>query len=384
MKKLKKKIFLITSNRSEYGILKNFIKDIKKSNKIKFDIIVTGSHLNRLYGYTINEIIKDENKIFKKIKVNNLNSRFEKPYLQSSKIISRLSSLFSKNRPELILVLGDRYEIFSAVIAGVFNNIPIAHIHGGEITEGSMDEIFRHSITKMSNYHFVATKNSKRRVIQLGESPKNVFFVGSLGVENIKKMKLLNRSELRKRFHISFAEKNIMFSYHPERKIKDISKNLKIIFSTLKLLKNTNIFLSMPNSDEGNLIIFKKLKKILKKNKNFFFIKSMGSKNFLSMVKQMNLIAGNSSSGIIEAPSLKTPTINIGIRQKGRECAKSIFHCEANKKKLLNLIMKILYKKKNSFNYKNPYEKKYSSKNIISILENIKLEENLNKKFHDL
>ena len=160
---MKKKIFLITSNRSEYGILRNFIKDCKQSKKIQLNIIATGSHLNKFFGYTANEILKDNNKIFKKIKIDNLNNKFKKPYEQSAKIISRFSHLFKKNKPDLVLVLGDRYEIFSSVVAAVFNNVPIAHIQGGEITEGSMDEIFRHSITKMSNYHFVATKKSKKK-----------------------------------------------------------------------------------------------------------------------------------------------------------------------------------------------------------------------------
>ncbi len=383
MKKTKT-IFLITSNRSEYGILRNFINDIKKSKKIKLKLVVTGSHLNKIFGYTINEIIKDKNKIFKKIKINNSKIESNKVYSQSSKIISHFSKLFSKFKPELILILGDRYEIFSVAIAAVFNNLRIAHLHGGEITEGSMDEIFRHSITKMSNYHFVATKNSKKRVTQLGENPRNIFFVGSLGVENIKRVHLQNRAKLEKELNINFSKKNIMFSFHPERESRKIKKDLNSIVSALSTLKNTNIFMSMPNSDEGNEIIYKKMSEISKKKNNFFLIKSMGSKNFLSMVYQMNLIVGNSSSGIIEAPSLKTPTINIGERQKGREQAKSVFNCNAKKKEILNLINRVLKKKKNQFNYSNPYEKLNSSKNIIKILENINYKDKLNKKFFNI
>ena len=378
-----KKIFLITSNRSEYGILRNLIYDLKKSKKLKLHLIVTGSHLNKLFGYTKNEIIKDKNKIFKTVKVNKSNGKFEKTYLQSSKIISSFSKLFATHKPDAILILGDRYEIFSVAIAAVFNNVPIAHLHGGEVTEGSMDEIFRHSITKMSNFHFVSTQKSKKRVLQLGENPKNIFHVGSLGVENIRRIKLLSRCELKKDLKINFNKKNILFSYHPDRKTQKIKKNMNNIFSALKLMKNTNIFMSMPNPDEGNFIVYKKIESV-KKLDNFFFIKSMGSKNYLSMIPQMDLIIGNSSSGIIEAPSLKTPSIDIGDRQTGRERAKSVFHCEPQKDKITNLIKKVIKMKKKSFNFLNPYERINVSKNIIKVLENINYKSNLNKKFFNI
>lgn len=379
-----KKIFLITSNRSEYGILRNLIQKSKRSKKLKLNLIVTGAHLNKLFGSTINEIIKDNNKIFHKIKINQSNKKSEKAYLQSSKIISSFSKLFLKYRPDLIMILGDRFEIFSVAIAAVFNNFPIAHLYGGEVTEGSMDEIFRHSITKMSNFHFVSTKKSKNRVRQLGENPEDIFIVGSLGVENIKKMNFKSRSELAKKLKISFEKRNIMLSYHPERKKSKIVSDLRNIFLALKSLKNTNIFMTMPNPDEGNSIIYRRIIENVKKNDNFFFIKSMGSENYLSMISHVDLIIGNSSSGIIEAPSLKTPSIDIGDRQKGRERAKSVFHCKPNKKEILNLINKILRKKSNKLNFKNPYEKSNASKKIIKILENINYKSNLVKKFYNI
>ena len=290
-----KKIFLITSNRSEYGILRNLIQKSKRSKKLKLNLIVTGAHLNKLFGSTINEIIKDNNKIFHKIKINQSNKKSEKAYLQSSKIISSFSKLFLKYRPDLIMILGDRFEIFSVAIAAVFNNFPIAHLYGGEVTEGSMDEIFRHSITKMSNFHFVSTKKSKNRVRQLGENPEDIFIVGSLGVENIKKMNFKSRSELAKKLKISFEKRNIMLSYHPERKKSKIVSDLRNIFLALKSLKNTNIFMTMPNPDEGNSIIYRRIIENVKKNDNFFFIKSMGSENYLSMISHVDLIIGNSS-----------------------------------------------------------------------------------------
>lgn len=383
MKKIKK-VFLVTSNRSEYGIMRNLIKDLKKSKKLKLYLIVTGSHLNNFFGYTIKEIINDKNKIFKKIKINSFENGSEKIFSQSSKIIIKFSNLFLKFKPDLLLILGDRYEIFSVASAAVFNNIPITHLHGGERTEGSMDDIFRNSITKMSNYHFVATKNSKKRVIQLGESPKNTFFVGSLGVENIKKIKQLSKLELKKKLNIKFNKKNIMFSYHPEREVSDTKKNLIATIQALKSLKNTNIFMSMPNPDKGNQIIYRIIKNILNKNKNFYLIKSMGSQNFLSMLKYMDLIAGNSSSGIIEAPSLRIPTLNIGNRQKGREQSNSIYNCQGEKKEIQRFLLKILKKNKKKINFSNPYDKKNTSKNITKVLEKINYSGILNKEFYDL
>ncbi len=379
-----RKIFLITSNRSEYGILRNLIQNFKKSKKLKLKLVVTGAHLSKLFGYTVKEIIKDKNKIFHRIKINQSNLKSEKAYLQSSKIISRFSKLFSKHRPDLILILGDRYEIFSVAIAAVFNNLPIAHLYGGDVTAGSMDEIFRHSITKMSNFHFVSTEKSKKRVRQLGENPKNIFLVGSLGVENIKKIKLLNRSELEKKLNIHFEKKNILLSYHPERESNKIVRDLNNIFLALKSLKQTNIFMTMPNPDEGNFTIYKQIINNVKNRGNFFFIKSMGSENYLSIISHVDLIIGNSSSGIIEAPSLKTPSIDIGNRQKGRERAKSIFNCRPDQKEILNLIDKILRIKKNKINFNNPYEKINVSKNIIKILENINYKKYLEKKFYNI
>ncbi len=383
MKKVKK-IFLVTSNRSEYGIMRNLIKDLKKSKKLKLYLIVTGSHLNNYFGYTIKEIINDKNKIFKRIKINSFENESEKIFFQSSKIITQFSNLFLKFKPDILLILGDRYEIFSVASAAVFNNIPIAHLHGGERTEGSMDDIFRNSITKMSNYHFVATKKSKKRVIQMGESPKNVFYVGGLGVENIKKIKILSKLELKKKLKINFNKKNIMFSLHPEREISDTKKNLIALIQAIKSLKNVNIFMSMPNPDKGSQFIYKMIKNIFDKNKNFYLIKSMGSKNFLSMLKYMDLIVGNSSSGITEAPSIRIPTLNIGNRQKGREQSKSIYNCQGEKKEIQRFLLKILKKNKKKINFSNPYEKKNTSKNIIKVLEKINYTGILNKEFYDL
>lgn len=383
MKKVKK-IFLVTSNRSEYGIMKNLIKDFKKSKKLQLYLIVTGSHLNNYFGYTIKEIINDKNKIFKRIKINSFENGSEKIFFQSSKIITQFSNLFLKYRPDLLLILGDRYEIFSVASAAVFNNIPIAHLHGGERTEGSMDDIFRNSITKMSNYHFVATKNSKKRVIQMGESPKKVFYVGGLGVENIKNIKILSKLQLKKKLNINFNKKNLMFSFHPEREISDTKKNLIATIQALKSLKDVNIFMSMPNPDKGSQFIYKTIKNIFNKNKNFYLIKSMGSQNFLSMLKYMDLIVGNSSSGIAEAPSIRTPTLNIGNRQKGREQSNSIYNCQGEKKEIQESLLKILKKNKKKINFSNPYDKKNTSKNIIKVLEKINYTGILNKEFYDL
>jgi len=384
----KKKICFITSSRADYGLFSDLLK---KCNKIfNTKLIVTGTHLSKDHGYTIREIKKDGNRIFKTVSILKKKSDKEFDTVNSiSSTIKKFNQIFEKNKFDLIIVLGDRYEIFSVASAAKIRRIPMAHIHGGEVTSNAFDESFRHSVTLMSQIHFVAAKKYFNRVMQLGKNPKNIYLVGSLGVSNIKNLQHESKKNLGKRLNIRFSKYNFFLLYHPETLEKNYGiKGFENLIKVLKNLKNVSIFSTFSNSDTGYLQINKKLQK-LKNEKRFYNFKSLSHKNYLSLLKNCDLILGNSSSGIIEAPSLGVPTVNIGNRQHGRIRSNSIIDCDYNIKNIkisinkgLKLSKKIKTKK---IKIINPYDFGNTSNKIISILKMKKTYENLKyKKFYDV
>ena len=384
MKKIKK-ISVITGSRAEYGLLSNLIKSLKKNN-INLKVIVTGTHLSRQHGFTYKEILNDKILISGKVNLKIGSTTPENISEQMGNGFKGFSKLFMKSKPDLIIILGDRYEILMCATVATLFNIPIAHIHGGEITEGAMDNAFRHAITKMSHIHFAATKRSKLRIIQLGENKKFVLHVGSLGVENIKRINLLNKKELENIIKIDLSKQTFLITFHPET-ISQLSFENQInpLLNALKKIENTNFLFTMSNSDLGGDIINKKIKTFVRNNKNSYFYKNLGYLVYLSVLKHCKLVVGNSSSGIIEAPSLKIPSINIGDRQFGREKHHTVFDCANNERMILRLCHKLL---KNEYKSKSktlpPYEKKNTTKNIVNFLEKIDIDKIYLKKFRDI
>lgn len=388
MTKYKKKICFITGSRSEYGLLSNLIKLCKKNKKFTTQVIVTGSHLSKKFGNTIDEIISD--KIYPDYKIN-LKSLFNTKkdiLLFFSKSILYYYKYLINLKPNIIVVLGDRHEIFSAAIVAMFLNIPIAHIHGGELTEGSYDDNIRHSISKLSHFHFVANKIFKKRVVQLGENPKSIFVVGGLGVDNIKNIDFLDKKYLENILKFKFKRFNFLITFHAAT--LSSYNNIQILKNLIKFLDkqiNTNIFFTFPSADVSNLEIIKKLNSFKNKNKNVFIFKSLGQRNYLSLLKNVDLVLGNSSSGISEAPSFKIPTINIGDRQKGRLFSKSIIQSNGSYNDIKRCVKKALsrdFLRKIKYS-RNPYGKGGAAKKILRILSKINLSENIiKKKFNDL
>ncbi len=384
---MKKKVCIITGSRAEYDLLKPIIQKISKEKNFNLTVIATGSHLLKKFGHTYKEIIKDKILIQKKIHILN-NRDDEKSICNSISLgIKRFSSILSKEKYDYIIVLGDRYEILSFVIAASFFNIPIIHFSGGEVTSGTIDDNIRHAITKFSKFHFVSNEVYRKRVIQLGENPKNVFNVGSTSPENIQKEKTLRKSELEKVIDFKFKERNFLITYHPSSYEKDFGlNNLRILLKVLSKFNNFGIIFTMPNSDIKNNDFFSLIKKFVKKNKNSKYFSSLGRRKYFSCIAHSNVIIGNSSSGIIEVPNFKKPTLNLGKRQKGRLLSKSIINCEkVTKKKLLKLIKRSIssnfQKKLKKIN--NPYYKKNTTNNIIKILKNITKQKNKEKIFFD-
>ena len=377
------KIFLVTSTRADFGIFKNLISNLKKTNYFNLKIIATVTHFSKKHGFSFSEIKNQKIEIYKKIVITN-NASLPKSLLNDMSILSKsISFLIKKDKPDLFIVLGDRYEIFAVVLSAYLNKVPIAHIHGGEVTQGSLDDGFRHCISKMSNLHFVSHNAYKKRLIQMGENPKTVYNVGSLGVENIYKTKLLSKEELEKSLKINLKKNILLVCLQPE-----ITKQLTInlvneTLSALKFYNDKSIIFTMPGADLYNDIIFKKIFKFSKINSNCILFKTLGSQKFLSFLKIVDVIIGNSSSGILEMPTFRKPTINIGDRQKGRVKSNSIIDV-SSKKYLIKRKIDFIYSKKfKSKNIINPYKKLNTSKKIISIIKNINLEKYKNKKFYD-
>ena len=384
---MKRKICIITTTRADYGILSSFIKKVYNDKDLKLQLIVSGSHLSNEFGQTY-KIIEQDFKIDKKLYLN-LKDDSKLGILNSmSEAINLFGKAFEQLNPDIIVVLGDRYEIFCAVSSALVYRIPVAHIHGGELTFGAYDDAFRHSITKMSHIHFTATKEYKNRVIQLGEQPNRVFNVGALGVENIKKLKLLSKEEFKKSINFKLNKNNIIVTFHPVTlENQTAKKQFGELLKAINTLKDTNIIFTKANSDTNGKIINKLIEQYVSQNNHKAIVfASLGQIRYLSALKYVDMVVGNSSSGIIEAPSFKVATINIGSRQDGRIKANNIIDCLPNKKDILKAFDKAKSKKflKRLSKTKNLFKKKDTASQIKDTLKNINLKDIIKKSFYDI
>lgn len=382
MKNFKKKNFcVVTSSRADYGIMSKFLKVLTKKHNTK--IIVTGTHLSKKFGYTIKEINKDKIKIYKKISIIPKNDKEADISKTISKAIHNFSNIFKNMNIDTLILLGDRYEIFACAVAASIHRIKIAHIHGGETTSNALDESFRHSITIMSHIHFVAAKKYYQRVIQLGKKKENVHLVGALSVSNIMEENFKKNTDLIKKYEIKDKKNNIFLIYHSETLKKNYGINGLInILEELKKIKNCNIYATISNADTMHNKFSKILFEFEKKNNNFKLYSSLNYFDYLFILKNCKFIIGNSSSGIIEAPSLRVVTVNVGERQHGRLRANSIIDTSDNQKNINKAIKKAInLKPKNFF---NPYEQKNSIKKIINILEKSIDKKLIGSKFFDI
>ena len=383
-----KKICVVTGSRAEYGLLYWLMKDIQEVPEFELPIIVTGMHLSPEFGQTYKEIVKDGFHIYKKVEM--LLSGDTPSAITKSTGLGMIgfADAFTDLKPDLLLVLGDRFEILAASIAALYARIPIAHIHGGETTTGVFDESIRHSITKMAYWHFVAADEYKKRVVQLGENPERVFNVGGLGVDAIKKAKLLSQKELMEKTRIEFGKKNLLVTYHPVTLEKDTSKkHFQSLLSVLGELRDVNLIFTMPNADSDGRIIKQMISDFVNRYKErSLSFTSMGHINYLSTLQFVDGVIGNSSSGLAEAPTFKVGTINIGDRQKGRLKAKSVIDCEPTKESIQNAV-DTLYSEdfqKMLQSVVNPYGEGNSTEKIMDVLKNKPIPEETKKEFYDL
>jgi GDP/UDP-N,N'-diacetylbacillosamine 2-epimerase (hydrolysing) len=382
-----RKICVITGTRAEYGLLYPLIKKINAHKELQLQLIVTGMHLSPEFGLTYKQIEKEFN-IDKKIEM--LLSSDTSIGISKSMGLAQISfaESFGELKPDLVLILGDRYEIFAAASSAMIANIPIAHIHGGETTMGAFDEAIRHSITKMSHLHFTSTQEYKNRVIQLGENPDRVFNVGALGVENIKQMQLLDKEALEEAINFKLGSKNIIITFHPVTlENKTAEDQFNHLLNSIDKLKDIRVIFTKANSDKDGRIINQMIDKYVEKNKSrTISFNSLGQLRYLSALQFMDAVVGNSSSGIIEAPSFKVATVNIGNRQKGRIQADSTINCIPLEKDILQALNKVLSKefKENSTKINNPYEGIDTSNTIIDIIVKTDLKNIIYKSFWNI
>ncbi len=384
---MNRKICVITGGRADYGLLKWLMFGINDEPNLVLQVIATGSHLSRIHGETYREIENDGLHIDYKIDILSNDDSQVGVTTSIAKAVTGITEKLEILNPDIVLLLGDRYEIFAAATAALISRIPVAHIHGGETTLGAFDESLRHSITKMSHLHFVATKEYGRRVVQLGEIPSRVFQVGGLGVDGIRKLHLLNKQELEVALGIGFNQKNLLITFHPVTLEKDTAEAQMVeLLSALSELKDTTMIFTLPNADTGGLKVIRVIKEYVSQNENAHFYPSLGQLLYLSTVAQVDHVIGNSSSGIMEVPTFKKGTLNIGERQTGRIQARSIVNCQPSKESILEGIRKLysLEFQSELAHTVNPYGDGFASEKILNVLRTLPLEGILKKAFYDL
>ncbi len=377
-----KKIAVITGTRAEYGLLKNIMREIDKDSELILQLIVTGMHLSTTYGLTVKDIIDDGFNIDERCPILLDYRGKEKNALEMSLAISEFTTAFKKLSPDIVLILGDRYEIFAAATTAMVLGIPIAHIAGGEITEGAMDEQIRHAITKMAHIHFPGAEQYEKNIKNMGEESWRVFNVGDSGIENIKLTKLLDESELKKQLGFEVNEKTLLVTYHPVTlELDQVSYQIANLIEALRNY-NDDILITYPNSDNGGDIIIEEWKKFAKEKDNVHLFESLGSLRYLSVMKKCGCIVGNSSSALIEAPYLKKPVVNIGNRQQGRLMADNIINVDNKANNIREGIKKALSDEfiEATKKVKSLYGEGDTSKEIVEVLKKIEINEKLLKK----
>ena len=350
---MRKKVCIVTGARSDYGLLRETIRKFNNNKEIDFKLVVTGSHLSSRLGNTYKEISKD-GFVFDKVKINLGDGSKKGMSLAISNVIKVFTDYFDNYKPDILILLGDRYEIFGVAIAARILSIKIAHISGGDITEGAIDDVFRNSITQMSSLHFPGCEDSKKRIVSMGKATSTVFNVGEPGIENCLNIEIINKKELSKIINFNIEKDYAIVTYHPETNSNtNIKKDLKELIRAMNTF-DMGYIITKANADAGGTIINDLWKKECSKHSNWLLVSSLGVNKYINCLRNAKLVIGNSSSGIVEAPTLGIPTVNIGTRQKGRMMAKSVINCDAKENDIAQAITKAMkLKHKKYFLYGN-------------------------------
>lgn len=384
---MKTRVCVVTGTRAEYGLLRWVMEGIRLSTHLELQIIATGSHLSPEFGFTYREIESDGFSIDRKIEMV-LSADTPSGVAKSMGVgLIGFASAFQELKPDWIVLLGDRYELLSAASAALVARIPIVHIHGGETTEGAFDEAIRHSITKMSHLHFVAADAYRRRVIQLGEDPQNVHVVGGLGLDGISKIALLGRSELEQALDFKLGARNLLITFHPVTLESESSETqMRALLNALDSFPDIHCIFTMPNADNDSRVIFRLIEEFTARRANSKAFTSLGQLRYLSCLRHVDGVVGNSSSGLIEVPSFRKATINVGDRQKGRLRAQSVLDCNADSATIRSCIERIYSEEFQNLLSQtvNPYGSAGASEKIVKILEARRENRSVKKTFYDL
>ena len=383
---MSRKICVITSGRADYGLLRGVMRGINNDSDLKLQVIAAGSHLSMGLGATYTTIEADGFVIDKKVP-SIIGDDSSLGIAQSMGLaIAGFAEALASLSPDIVLVLGDRYEIFSAVAAALVARMPVAHIHGGELTLGAYDDALRHCITKMSHLHFVAAESYKQRVIQLGESPQAVFMVGGLGVDSILQEPPLSRTELEAALDFTLGHRNLLITFHPTTlSAESATAQISQLLTALDRLSDTHFIFTTPNADNGGGEIFHQLEEFIQGKTHCKIYHYLGPQRYYACLRHCDAIVGNSSSGILEAPSFKIPTVNIGTRQEGRLRAGSIIDCEATSDSI-GAALELAYSQKFQSQLKevkNPYGEGGATPKIIEVLRDYPLNNITSKQFFD-
>lgn len=359
------KVAYATGSRADYGIVTRYLKKLNEDPEIHLDILVTGSHLEDKYGKSISQIEADGFNVVYKCPID-LSGNDNSGIINSMSIaMSKFGDYFAKNKYDLLIILGDRYEMFAVATAAAMNRQPILHLHGGEVTYGNYDEFIRHSITKMSTYHFTSTLKYRNRVIQLGENPDRVFYLGALGAENCLS---IDEDKVKNKIRQLPEKQYVLVAFHPETitGVSSLEQVNELIGALSIIIKKYSVVLMGSNADTGSEEIRKAILEFDSKYENSIYIENVNVDSYLYMMKKSLCIIGNSSSGIIEAPSLNTFTINIGDRQAGRERANSIKDVRCNTEEIIDALAWVEKENENDNRIDNPYYKKNASEEYYS------------------
>jgi len=381
------KICVVTTSRAEYGLLFWLMKGIQADPEFQLQLIVTGTHLSAEFGSTIDMIRDDGFRIDRSFDLELNGDKVMDITHSLSLALEGFALSFHTLQPDLVILLGDRFEILGAAAAALIANVPVAHLHGGELSQGAIDDSIRHAVTKMSHLHFTATNEYRKRVIRMGEEPPRVFMVGGMGMDNIRKMTFLGREEFEKAIDFKLGTRNLLITYHPETlEPGKAGAQADELLRALGKLEDTCFIFTLPNADTGHRAIVEKIQDfVIRTGDKAILIKSMGQLNYLSAMKHVDAVVGNSSSGIIEAPGFRIGTLNIGRRQDGRIRAASVIDCQCSEPAILKGLKKIYSPGFQEMlkTVKNPYGTGGAAVKVLDILRKTDFKQLIPKKFYD-
>lgn len=380
-------ICVVTGTRADYGLLQWIMGGIRRDPMLRLQIAATGTHLSAEFGMTYREIEADGFAIDRKLDILTADDTPVGVTKAIGRGVIAFADAYAELRPDVVVLLGDRFEILAAASAALIAGLPLAHLHGGEITEGAFDDAIRHSITKMSHLHFVAADPYRQRVIQLGEAPERVFLTGGLGVDTIRKTRLLDRDALEATLDFKLGKKNLLVTFHPVTLEKDTAPaQMAELLKALDSLVDTHLILTMPNADTGGRELIRMIEEFAVSRPHARAYTSLGQQRYLSCMAHVDGVVGNSSSGLAEAPSLKKGTVNIGDRQRGRLKAASVIDCKPDCASIVAAIHKLYSPSFQASleNVRNPYGDGGASEKIIDVLKHFNIDNITKKSFYDL